>query len=168
MPFTRRDFVQTASIGAAAFGTPVEVTPALAADAQGSTGEATKIIDLDDRVSFKQQLERNVGPVILMSTFLVPPDQVDNFLEGFKKQFAIMRKQPGLISAQLHRGIAGSSLFMNYIVWESVDAFRRGYELPEFQTQLKQYPPGTVVSASFFQRVAVPGMCLGEGTIAAQ
>lgn len=166
MPFTRRDFVQTASVGAA-FGTLVEATP-LAANAQGSTGAATKIIDLDDRVTFKQQLERNIGPVVLMSTFLVPPDQVDNFLDGFKKQFAIMRKQPGLISAQLHRGIAGSSLFMNYIVWESVDAFRHGYELPEFQTQLKQYPPGTVVSASFFQRVAVPGMCLGEGTIAAQ
>jgi hypothetical protein len=49
-----------------------------------------------------------------------------------------------------------------------VDAFKHGYELPEFQSQLKQYPPGTVVSASFFQRVAVPGMCLGEGTIAAQ
>jgi heme-degrading monooxygenase HmoA len=167
MPFTRRDFVQTASIGAA-LGTLGEATPALAADAQRSTGEANKIIDLDDRVTFKQQLEHNIGPVVLMSTFLVPPDQVDNFLEGFEKQFAIMRKQPGLISAQLHRGIAGSSLFMNYIVWESVDAFRRGYELPEFQTQLKQYPPGTVVSASFFQRVAVRGMCLGEGTMAAQ
>ena len=88
-----------------------------------------------------------------MSTFLVPPDQVDNFLDGFKKQFAIMRKQPGLISAQLYRG-----------TWESVDAFRYGYELPEFPTQLKQYPPGTVVSACFFQRVAVAGMCLGEGT----
>jgi heme-degrading monooxygenase HmoA len=167
MPFTRRDFVHTASVGAA-LGTLAEATPALAADAQGSPGGATKIIDLDDRVSFKQQLEHNIGPVVLMSTFLVPPDQVDNFLEGFKKQFAIMRKQPGLISAQLHRGIAGSSLFMNYIVWESVDAFKHGYELPEFQSQLKQYPPGTVVSASFFQRVAVPGMCLGEGRTAAQ
>ena len=104
----------------------------------------------------------------LMSTFLVPPDQIDNFLAGFRKQFAIMRKQPGLISAQLHRGIAGSSLFMNYIVWESVDAFKRGYELPEFQAQLKQYPAGTVVSASFFQRVAVAGMCVGEGSIAAE
>ena len=103
-----------------------------------------------------------------MSTFLVPPDRVDNFLEGFKKQFAIMRKQPGLISAQLHRGIAGSSLFMNYIVRESTDAFRHGYESPEFQAQLKQYPPGIVVSASFFQRVAIPGMCVGEATIAAQ
>ena len=145
-----------------------EVTPTLAADAQGSTGEAAKIIDLDDRVTFRQQLEHNIGPVVLMSTFLVPSDQVDNFLEGFKKQFAIMRKQPGLISAQLHRGIAGSGLFMNYIVWESVEAFRRGFELPEFQAQLKQYPRGTVVLASFFQRVAIPDMCLGEGTIAAQ
>ena len=87
---------------------------------------------------------------------------MDDFLSGFQKQFAIMRKQPGLISAQLHRGIAGSCLFMNYIIWESSDAFKRGFELPEFQAQLKQYPPGTEVSAFFFQRVAVPGMCLGE------
>jgi hypothetical protein len=40
-------------------------------------------------------LRTTSGPVVLMSTFLVPSDQVDNFLEGFKKQFAIMRKQPG-------------------------------------------------------------------------
>jgi heme-degrading monooxygenase HmoA len=110
----------------------------------------------------------NVGPVVLMSTFLVPPEQVDNFLDGFKRQFAIMRNQRGLISAQPNRGIAGSGLFMNYIVWESVDAFRRGFELGEFQAQLNQYPPGTVVSASFIQRVAVPGMRLGEGASAAQ
>jgi hypothetical protein len=57
---------------------------------------------------------------------------------------------------------------MNYIVWESIDDFKRGYQLPEFQARLKQYPPGTVVSASFFQRAAIPGMCVGEGTIAAQ
>jgi len=97
MPFTRRDFVQTASVGAA-LGTLGEATPALASEVQDSTGGATKIIDLDDRVTFKRQLEHNIGPVVLMSTFLVPPDQVDNFLEGFKRQFAIMRKQPGLIS----------------------------------------------------------------------
>jgi heme-degrading monooxygenase HmoA len=145
----------------------LEIAPA-AADGAPAAGQGTKIVNLDDRVTFKQQLEHNIGPVVLMSTFLVPPDQVDNFLEGFKKQFAIMRRQPGLISAQLHRGIAGSSLFMNYIVWESVDAFKRGYELPEFQAQLKQYPAGTVVSASFFQRVAVAGMCVGEGNIAAE
>jgi quinol monooxygenase YgiN len=166
MSFTRRDFVKTASIGTV-LTSLLEIAPA-AAEGAPATGQGTKIINLDDRVTFRQQLEHNVGPVVLMSTFLVPPDQVDSFLEGFKKQFAIMRKQPGLISAQLHRGIAGSSLFMNYIVWESIDAFKHGYELPEFQAQLKQYPPGTVVSASFFQRVAIPGMCVGEGSIAAQ
>jgi heme-degrading monooxygenase HmoA len=160
MSFTRRDFVRTASIGTM-LTSLLEIAPAAA---EGTP----KIVNLDDRVTFKQQLEHNSGPVVLMSTFLVPPDQVDSFLEGFKKQFAIIRKQPGLISAQLHRGVAGSSLFMNYIVWESIDAFRQGYELPEFQAQLKQYPAGTVVSASFFQRVAIPGMCIGEGTIAAQ
>jgi len=150
-----------ASIGTAAANI-LDIAPAAA-----NESEAIKIVNLDDRVTFKQQLEQNLGPVVLLSTFLVPPDQVDSFLAGFRKQFAIMRKQPGLISAQLHRGIAGSSLFMNYIVWESVSAFRGGYELPEFQAQLKQYPQGTVVSANFFQRVAVPGMCIGEGSVAA-
>ena len=166
MSFTRRDLVRTASIGTV-LTSLLGIVPA-AADGAPATGQGTKLVNLDDRVTFKQQLEHNIGPVVLMSTFLVPPDQVDDFLEGFKKQFAIMRKQPGLISAQLHRGIAGSSLFMNYIVWESTVAFKHGYESPEFQAQLKQYPPGTVVSASFFQRVAIPGMCVGEGTIAAQ
>lgn len=166
MSLSRRDFVRSASIGAG-LASVLEIVPAFA-ESTPTASQGTKIINLDDRVSFKQQLERNVGPVVLMSTFLVPPDQTDNFLVGFRKQFAIMRKQPGLISAQLHRGIAGSSLFMNYIFWESVDAFKRGYELPEFQAQLKQYPAGTVVSASFFQRVAVAGMCVGEGSIAAE
>jgi quinol monooxygenase YgiN len=165
MPFTRRDLVKTASIGTV-LASVLEVAPAIAEGALASS-QGAKIVNLDDRVTFKQQLEHNIGPVVLMGTFLVPPDQVDTFLEGFKKQFAIMRKQPGLISAQLHRGIAGSSLFMNYVVWESVKAFKAGYERPEFQAQMTQYPPGTVVSASFFQRVAVPGMCIGEGTIAA-
>ena len=80
--------------------------------------------------------EHNTGPVVSMSTFLVAPDQTDNVLDGFRKQFAIMRKRAGLISAQLHCCVAGSSLFMNYIVWERVDDFKRGYELPEVQAQL--------------------------------
>ena len=103
--------------------------------AAGETGsEKVKIVNLDDRVTL-QQFEHNTGPVVLMSAFLVAPDQIDNVLDGFRKQFAIMRKQPGLISAQLHRCVAGSSLFMNYIVWERVDDFKRGHELPEVQAQ---------------------------------
>jgi hypothetical protein len=99
MPLTRREVVQTASLGAMLTSLP-KATPAVSAPA---AGQGTKIVNLDDRVTFERQLDHNVGPVVLMSTFLVPPDQVDNFLEGFKRRFAIMRKQPGLISAQLHR-----------------------------------------------------------------
>jgi hypothetical protein len=62
MSFTRRDFVQTASVGAA-LGALGNITQAHAAGAQRSTGEAAKIIDLNNRVTFKQQLEENVGPV---------------------------------------------------------------------------------------------------------
>jgi heme-degrading monooxygenase HmoA len=95
-------------------------------------------------MSFDKQIVNNVAPVVLISTFPVKPEHVEEFLAGFRKQFAIMRKQPGLISAQLHREIAGSCLFMNYVIWESTDAFKHGFESPEFQAQLKQYPPGTV------------------------
>jgi|HubBroStandDraft_1064217.scaffolds.fasta_scaffold13461_6 heme-degrading monooxygenase HmoA len=31
---------------------------------------------------------------------------------------------------------------MNYVMWESTDAFKHGFESPEFQAQLKKYPPG--------------------------
>jgi hypothetical protein len=51
---------------------------------------------------------------------------------------------------------------MNYVIWEFTDAFKHGFESPQFQSQLKQYPPGTEVSAFMFQRAAVPGMCQGE------
>ncbi|HJZ32726.1 MAG TPA: hypothetical protein VKF35_16530 [Hyphomicrobiaceae bacterium] len=70
------------------------------ADAQRSTGEAAKTIDLDYCATFKQQLEENVGPVVLMSTVLVTPDQVDKVFDGFRRQITIMRHRPGLISAQ--------------------------------------------------------------------
>src|ERR1700740_1477256 len=105
---------------------------------------------MDPNVSFARKIKRKADSVVLLSTFLVRPEHVDDFLVGFRKQFAIMRKQPGLISAQLHRGIAGSCLFMNYVIWESTDAFKHGFESPEFQAQVKQYPPGTEVSAFMF------------------
>jgi len=31
-----------------------------------AAGQGTKIVNLDDRVTFKQQLEHNTGPVVLM------------------------------------------------------------------------------------------------------
>ena len=50
---------------------------------------------------------------------------------------------------------------MNYVIWESTDAFKHGFASPEFQAQLKRYPPGTEVSAFMFQRVRCQE-CVGE------
>jgi hypothetical protein len=80
MPLTRRELVQTASLGAV-LASVLKATPAVSAPA---ASQGIKIVNLDDRVTFKQQLEHNIGPVVLMSTFLVPPDQVDNFWKASK------------------------------------------------------------------------------------
>jgi len=46
-------------------------------------------------------------------------------------------RQPGFISTQLHRGIAGNSVCINYAVWESTEHFKRAFTNPEFQAKLK-------------------------------
>jgi heme-degrading monooxygenase HmoA len=43
-----------------------------------------------------------------------------------------MRRQPGYISTQLRQGIGGSTVFMNYALWESVAHFRAAFTHPEF------------------------------------
>jgi hypothetical protein len=42
-----------------------------------------------------------------------------------------MKRQPGSISAQLHRGIAGSGVFINYAVWESTEQYQLAFNNPE-------------------------------------
>jgi hypothetical protein len=61
MRLTRRELVQTASLGAV-LASLLKATPAVSAPA---AGQGSRIVNLDDRVSFKQQLEHNVGPVVL-------------------------------------------------------------------------------------------------------
>jgi hypothetical protein len=76
------------------------------------------------RKSFAQHTVRghvDGGAVILLNKFTVPPEDVDEFLKVFQATTKVMKQQPGFISAQLHRGIAGSSTFFNYAVFESAE-----------------------------------------------
>jgi hypothetical protein len=43
---------------------------------------------------------------------------LDQFLKSWAAAPGISKKQPGFISAQLHRGITGSSVFVAYVVFE--------------------------------------------------
>ena len=119
-----------------------------------------RLRELDDRVRLADQLAEEVGPVILINTFHVAPEDVDALLEAWAADAAYLKQQPGFISAQLHRGIGGSSVFLNHAVWESVQAFRDAFGDPQFQATFARYPVSTVASPHLFQKVAVPGICL--------
>jgi heme-degrading monooxygenase HmoA len=116
--------------------------------------------EMDDRVRLADQLAEEVGPVILINTFHVAPEDADALLAAWAADAAHLRQQPGFISAQLHRGIAGSGVFLNLAVWESVAAFRDAFGDPQFQATFARYPDSTVASPHLFQKVAVPGICV--------
>ena len=72
-----------------------------------------------------------------------------------------MQKQPGFVSTQLHRGVAGSTTFINVATWESIDAMRAAVSSPEFQASLARYPDSAVAAPHISTKVAVPGICSG-------
>ncbi len=119
-----------------------------------------KLVEFDEKVTLAQQMDEGVGPVILLNKFNVNPEEVDQFLQVFAATTEIMKQQPGYISAQLHRGIAGSCTFVNYAVWESSEHFKRAVSSPNFQSSLADLPPSTVMSRHLFRKVAVPGICV--------
>ena len=71
-----------------------------------------KIVEMDEDVTLKSQLEEDLGPVILLNKFTVKHDDVNEFLKVFATTTEMFKKQPGFVSAQLHRGIGGSSTFL--------------------------------------------------------
>ncbi|MGN6633597.1 MAG: antibiotic biosynthesis monooxygenase family protein [Nitrososphaeraceae archaeon] len=68
--------------------------------------------------------------------------------------------KPGFISAQLHRGIGGSSTFFNYVTWESVKDFKQAFNRSEFQSKMLDVLPNVIMSPYLFKKVAVPGICV--------
>ena len=75
-----------------------------------------KFVEMDATVTLADQFKTDERPVVLINTFVVPPGEVDRFLVSWGADAAIMKAQPGFISTQLHRGIAGSGTFLNYAV----------------------------------------------------
>ena len=119
-----------------------------------------RLVEVDRHVSLFEQMEGHVGSVVLINTFTVEPEEADQLLEAWAADSEVMKRQPGFISAQLHRGIGGSSVFFNYAVWESAEDFKLAFSNPEFQAKMKDYPPSTAASPHLVKRVAVPGICV--------
>ena len=117
-------------------------------------------VEMDETVSFKAQLDDTGGPHILINKFTVKPDEAEQLVRAWADDAAWMKRQPGFISTQLHRGIAGSGVFLNYAVWESTAHFRAAFTNPEFQTKLGNYPSSTIASPHLFRKIAVSGICV--------
>lgn len=117
--------------------------------------------ELDEQVTFREQLEQNTAPIVLINEFHITPEHADQLVEVWADDAAFMKQQPGYICTQLYRGIAGSTTFVNVAVWESVAALREAFSKPEFQARISRYPDGTVGSPHVFAKVAVSGICLG-------
>ena len=116
---------------------------------------------LDENVPIFQQLGEEVSPVILVNIFNVAQGDIAGLLKAWEDDANWMKVQPGYISTQLHQGIAGSTVFMNYAVWESTAHFRAAFSHPDFKQALGRYPSSAVASPHLFTRLTVPNLCVG-------
>ncbi len=120
-----------------------------------------QIKPLDENVPIFQQINSELAPVVLVNIFHVAAADIPALMEAWEADANWMKKQPGYISTQLHQGIAGSNVFMNYALWESVAHFRAAFTHPEFMDALGRYPSSAVASPHLFTRLTVPNLCIG-------
>jgi quinol monooxygenase YgiN len=120
-----------------------------------------KLVETDEQVTFSKQIDgENSGPVILINKFTVDPEDVNKFLKAWANDAEYFKRQPGFISAQLHRGIGRSGVFVNYAVWESSEQLKKALNNIDLKALLSDYPPTTEVSPHLYRKVAVPGICV--------
>ena len=115
---------------------------------------------LDPAFPIDRQFALDASPVVLVNVFTLDKADEPVFLAAWQGDAAVMKRQPGFISTQLHRAIGESPTYLNYAVWESTTDFRAAFANPEFRARLSAYPASAVVSPHLFQKVAVPGICV--------
>jgi heme-degrading monooxygenase HmoA len=125
-----------------------------------------KFVEMDERVKFKEQIEEKGidGQVILINKFNVEPDKTEQFVKDWGEDAINFKKQPGFISAQLHKGIGKSSVFINYAIWESLEHYKEAINKLLFSSEthtsplLKYDDSSLVMSPHLFKKVDVPGI----------
>lgn len=119
-----------------------------------------EMADLDPATPFASQLREKSGPIVVVNTFLVPREKITEFLARWQQDSAFMKSCPGFISAQLHRGTAGSQLVLNIATWESTEALARAHADPRFRARAGEHGDGIVVYPHIYQKIAVEGICV--------
>lgn len=120
-----------------------------------------QIQPLDAGVPIFRQLQTDQSPVVLVNLFRVAEADVPALLKAWAQDGEWMKQQPGFISTQLHQAIGGSTVFLNYAVWESVAHFRAAFNHPGFKAALDRYPSSAIASPHLFERLSIPNLCVG-------
>ena len=120
----------------------------------------TKFIELDVAVSLAEQLQASEGPVVLVNLFTVDASDEEALMLAWSHDADFMKAQPGYISTQMHKGIAGSSTFMNYAVWQDVASFRAAFTDPEFMRRIADYPASAVARPHLFKKLTIANHCV--------
>ena len=115
---------------------------------------------LDPAFPIDRQIAVDASPVVLINVFTLDQADEQAFLQAWQADAAVMKRQPGFISTQLHRAIGDSPTYFNYALWESTADFRAAFTHPEFRAKLSAYPASAMASPHLFQTVAVPGICV--------
>ena len=116
--------------------------------------------ELNDAVSLADQMQSNEdGSVVLINVFTIDAQDEEALLAAWSHDADFMKAQPGYISTQMHKAIGGSTTYINYAIWESVESFRNAFSNPEFQKRIGDYPQSAVASPHLFKKLAVKGHC---------
>jgi heme-degrading monooxygenase HmoA len=65
--------------------------------------------ELNDQVTYIEQLGGDDGPIAAINEFNMAPDDTERFVEAWADDAVYMKEQAGFVSTQLHRGTTGST-----------------------------------------------------------
>lgn len=120
------------------------------------------IKEMDDKVPFFGQLSQALKPVTLVIQFNVPAKDEQQFLKAWKNHGLCMRNFAGYLGEQLHKGIGGSDVYINYSTWESVEQFAVAFGSQDSQVCVGAYPDDVTLAGQLLEKIAVEGVCKGQ------
>lgn len=115
---------------------------------------------LEPRATIESQLGDTEGPVVLLNVFTLESKDSAAFLEAWSAESEFFKTQPGYISTQLHQGVGGSTMYVNYAVWESAGAFAAAFHKPEFKDTASRFPASVTALPHLVRKIDVPGYCV--------
>jgi heme-degrading monooxygenase HmoA len=86
------------------------------------------------------QADDDAGPITFINIFEIAPDDVDQFLTGWRERAEFMSRQPGFRSFRLHRALTATAPFqlINVAEWDSADTLRAATAQQPFQDSVSR------------------------------